>query len=796
MIRRLVGYLASGPAILALLMVSGCSGGNSGEDAFGNPAPETQLVAQYYDEKCALCHRAGSIADVETLHAGNEEAGIAGSIQSVDITAGVVTVYFKLFDSENSLIPVTGISKSSIRFTLAKLVPGAGGDADMWVSYINQTETIGPDTPGNLPDGTAVTVGSSQVQATSERASASGGVFTDNGDGSYSYQFSFDITNVTNPVTVSYNASLTHRIAMQVSGNTANAYYDWVPDSSSGNTRDIVINARCNACHLKLGFHGGERIQIAYCVTCHTPGTTDANSGNTMDFKVMVHKIHMGETLPSVADLGWEYAVWGHNDSMNDYSEVVFPMDTRFPGLGAADTTCGACHSTGDGSDSDNWNTVPTLEACTSCHDTVSFDGTLPDGFSTHSGGVQTDNSACAVCHPATGVPSGSGISVVDAHTMQDQVAAQAFSCNILDVTDTNGGSVDPGDYVKVTFSVTDPTNSDAAWDILNDAPFTGGRMSLLLGWDTKDIHNTGSESDPAQPVSIDTDAAIDNLDGTFSVTSEVPLPVDLEGNAIVAIQGRLAGDFDGDGEYSDRVSPTNASMSFPVGNAEAEDRREVVDIDSCNACHGRLSLHGGNRTDVILVCALCHNANATDYEERPEDSATSADGKVEESIDLKYMIHAIHAGSTDAHGYRDTGIVVYGHNSSTNDFSEVALPAGTDNLKNCAGCHDGDTFALPLDENVLPTTILTETELENPNDDVNITPMTAVCSSCHDSIEAKTHMSEYGGEFDFVAYVEETVSEDSEGGSQEDLCGPGTSSEKPGGHTTRTDCCSCHSAN
>ncbi len=800
MIKRLVGYLTSGPAILSLFLILGCSGGNSGEDAFKDPEPETQWVVRSYNEKCGLCHRTGSIADVETLHTESDETeGIAGSIESVSIdnNTGLVIVNFELFDSGNSLIPISGVSGSNIRFTLAKLVPGANGNADMWVSYINSTETIGADTPGNMPDGTAVTAGSSRVQATSERASDRDEVFSDNGDGSYSYRFSFDIKNITDPVAVPYDASLTHRIAMQVSGNTANAYLDFVPNGNPiSDTRDIVINASCNACHLKLGFHGGDRIQIAYCVTCHNPGTTDANSGNTMDLNVLIHKIHMGETLPSIDKLGWEYTVWGHRDSKHDYSGVVFPMDARFPGLGTAETTCGTCHSTGDATDSDNWNMVPTIEACTSCHDTVSFDGTIPDGFSAHSGGVQADNGSCAVCHPATGAPPGVGISVVAAHTMPDQVAARTFSFNIIGVTDDESGPVDPGDYARITFSVTDPTSADAPWDLLNDPPFTGGRMSLLLGWDTKDIHNTGSESGPAQPVSIGLDTLVDNLDGTFSVTSRTPLPEDLEGNAIVAIQGRLAGDFDGDGTYSDRVAPTSVAMSFPVGNAEAVYRREVVNIDKCNACHGRLSLHGGNRTDSILVCALCHNADATDYEVRPEDSATTVDGKVEESIDFKYMIHAIHAGSADAHGYRETGIVVYGYHSSINDYSHVALPAGTDNLRYCFGCHNNGAFALPLNEDVLPTTILTKTELDNPDDDVNITPMTAVCASCHDGIEAKTHMSEYGGVFDFVAFVEETVTEDSEENSQAALCGPGDISELPGGHTSRSDCCSCHSAN
>ncbi len=258
------------------------------------------------------------------------------------------------------------------------------------------------------------------------------------------------------------------------------------------------------------------------------------------------------------------------------------------------------------------------------------------------------------------------------------------------------------------------------------------------------------------------------------------------------AIEGHPAGDFDGDGTFSDRVPVTSVFQYFPIGGAAVTNRRGIVNINSCNQCHDILSLHGNNRTNEPQVCVICHNANATDIEVRPADPATAADGKVEEAIDFKYMIHAIHAGDADEHGFREDGIVLYGFRGSINDYSEVRMPAGTDNLRNCAGCHTGSTFAVPLASGVLPTTILTEADEEDPDDDTNITPMAAVCSSCHDSLESKTHMSEEGGLFDFKAFAPDN----SGGGSEVDLCGPGPISAQPAGHSESLSCCACHGFN
>jgi OmcA/MtrC family decaheme c-type cytochrome len=759
MYKRLSYAIAGTLALLIALALFGCSGGNS------------------------------TAGDVD----GGEEAARIAAVQVSDNgSTATMTVNFELSDDG---APLAGVDGGDIRFTVAKLIPASSPSS--WQSYINQTETKEAGDPGTTP------VGTTAFQATAERASTDGGIFTDNGDGTYSYTFSFNFRAVTNPMAVSYDPSLTHRVAMQVSDNVSNAIYDFVPGNPAATpaTRSIVDNASCSECHEKFGFHGGDRVSVDYCVTCHNPGSSDANSGNTVNFTVMVHKIHFGENLPEV-EAGGEYAIWGFNNTKHDYSTVVYPQDSR---------NCTKCHDGADAAtpDGDNWKNVPSQAACTSCHETPD-----PAEYPTF--------------------PNLTADEIVAAHEIPSKIAATKFEYNIISITNTG-----PGQFPVVTVSVADPTNGDF-YDILTDPAFTAGgasSLTVLIGWDTDDYTNTGSTSDPAQPISLDllSGGTTDNNNGTFTVTSTVAIPAGITGSGVVALQGHPAGDFDGDGTYTDRVPVKNVFRNFAITDATPQSRRSVVDIDKCNNCHGVLSLHGNNRTDEIQVCVICHNANATDIEVRPGAPATGVDGKVEEAIDLKSMIHAIHAGSAVKHGFRENGIVVYGFRGSINDFSEVSLPSGIENLKNCERCHTGSTYEVPLYENALPTTILTAIE-DDPTDDENITPTASVCASCHDGDVDRSHMEGNGAVFDYVSAtdppfvetcsvchgvgksadlavahraIESTVlgvikappeedGGDSGGGGQTqvDLCGPGPISSQPGGHTTRLDCCSCHGFN
>jgi OmcA/MtrC family decaheme c-type cytochrome len=153
-------------------------------------------------------------------------------------------------------------------------------------------------------------------------------------------------------------------------------------------------------------------------------------------------------------------------------------------------------------------------------------------------------------------------------------------------------------------------------------------------------------------------------------------------------------------------------------------------------------------------------------------------------------MIHAIHGAQ-----FLEEGIVVYGFGGSENDFRDVLQPSpsgpGTENLNliNCEGCHLEGTYELPLDPYVSTTTISTGKRADDPDDDVNITPIASTCVSCHDRTPDKTHMAEKGASFDFVLFARETPVDGEQ--TQAELCGPG--SAQPPGHSPRTDCCTCH---
>ena len=718
---RWINFAAAGLLAFTLAGCGGGGGGGGGNGAAGTPIPP-----------------ATSAPDIAALTAST---ALTMNITGVSINSPPV-VNFNVTNQAG--VGMAGLTAADLRFNIAKLVPGSNGEPSAWQDYINRA------------------VGGA-VQGSQERSVAgyAFGTLVNNGNGSYSYTFATDIKTATCPapctdaagktLDISYQPGLTHRVTIQ-QGNSAYpktaGVFDFVPNGGvPGTQRDIVATAKCNACHEQLTAHG-TRVDTKLCVTCHNPGSWVAGTPNSpVDFKVMIHKIHNAPNLPS-AIAGTPYVVNG-----TDFSKVVFPQDIRNC-TKCHDGTPGATNATAQG---DNWKMQPNMQACGSCHDDVYF-GASPDPakpYQTlpHPGGVMTDNSTCAICHAAGRYPDNKDISIAHNFPARLQAAAAKFAYNIISVTPTTAGSTP-----VITFSVTDPTNANAPYDIKAASAFTAGANSTLtvkLGWSTAgiaDIGNDGSGQAFGQPVSINLlgNAAVvaGTTPGTYTVTSTVAIPATQTGTLRALMEGHPAGDVTSAGTFADRLPAKSVFKDFAITGTAAS-RRVVVDIAKCNVCHGTLSLHGNNRTDEPGVCVVCHNPNATDASRRPTTAGVltgGTDGKLEESIDFKRMIHAIHAGQSDKGGFRTKGITIYGFGGSVNDFSTVVFPG---KLNDCAMCHAGTSYQLtgiwaaPTASGILGSTISTGASATDPADNLRISPTAAVCSSCHDSAVTKTHMQD-----------------------------------------------------
>ncbi|MCL5023099.1 MAG: OmcA/MtrC family decaheme c-type cytochrome [Nitrospirae bacterium] len=584
----------------------------------------------------------------------------------------------------------------------------------------------------------------------------SGGVFATVRPGVYTYTFKTDIT-----ASNMFDPTRTHTVAAQIERNitsivgkgyqqAVNPYLDFRPDGQPVTiTREVVAISNCNECHGNLGLHGGGRREVALCILCHNPGVIDPDTGNSIDFKNLIHKIHYGDALPSNV-AGGNFTIIGFQGSVNSYGDVTYPFISGDNSISGTPVKCVKCHRPGKdlagrdfGKDVDKYKTAPTREKCTTCHDLTTFDGsttivvknvTTPITVPAvpHTGGPQSSDSACGGCHPSTG--SEFGQSITGAHTVVEESSVfTGINFKILAVANAT-----PGNKATVTFKVTDNSGGVIS-------PASPSSFSLKLGYPTVDYRNNLMEN-YGQPLSQSLASATANGDGSFTITFSKAIPANAAGVAVVGIEGRRPYTISSIHKGTKSVNIGGQAMQFYVDLATGSqatdpglERRRSVDVNKCIGCHERLSLHGANRVNSIEECVICHNADATDKGQRPSDPTTTPDGLKERPIDFKQMIHKIHTGDElNVEPY-----VIYGFGGSVNDFSGVTFPR---DRRDCLGCHidaTPKTFGFPLKPGVMGTTVDTGAIPNDDSDNVRIQPMTSVCTSCHDSANTATHAAD-----------------------------------------------------
>ena len=291
-------------------------------------------------------------------------ASITATITSVTVPAtspATPVVKFQLVNESGE--PLSGLTAGEVYFAIARLVPPGTQLAavppqtvapaplvsSQWQNYIYTTATPAPTSAGTPSDPVVGT--KPQPQGTIEAGAA--GTFVDNGDGTYQYTFA---KNLSADPAVPYVPTLTHRVGFEIRGVTnaagttiaANSpVYTFQPSSgaTTGITQyDIVEDQTCKNCHQVLEWHGGARTEIKYCVMCHNPSSLDPSSGNTLDFKVMFHKIHMGQDLPSVTGTGTtksNYYIFAYGNARFHGSTGGQPLNAPMVGMAVDRATGG-----------------------------------------------------------------------------------------------------------------------------------------------------------------------------------------------------------------------------------------------------------------------------------------------------------------------------------------------------------------------------------------------------------------------------------------------------------------------
>jgi OmcA/MtrC family decaheme c-type cytochrome len=651
------------------------------------------------------------------------QPGLTFKVVSAQIAAdGTISVDYKIADPTGSPLDSAGVQTPgtvSASF-LAAYIPA--GQAQ-FASYITRT--------------TAAATGTATA---TQAAGDSGGTTQTVALGEYIYTFK-------NKAPAGFSTTATNRIGIYGSRNLtqwslgtdyADTTFDFVPAGGTPAPRDVVRNADCNSCHGSaatatgangLAAHGGTRRSVGLCIICHQPQTSDPNTGNSLDMKVFIHKIHMGSSLPSV-QAGTPYQVVGHANAVSDWSTVVYPADVR---------RCQTCHNPKNGAAQTNiWLTTPGAAACGSCHD--------GDNFATgvnHAGGPQPDDSECANCHIQQGeLPFDA--SIIGGHTIP-AYAPGVPGINFTMVSVANGAA---GQKPTVTFTVKDNSGNPIPMSTFSA---NSGSLSLTMAGPTSDYGytNFGVSTTPGYVTESVMTAAQCDSTGTCTYTFTHAVPTGATGTYAVGIEGRMSitllkGDTT---QTTATYSGHNQVIYFSVDGSPVTPRRTVVAMANCNACHADLELHGSLRNNVEY-CVICHNPSNTDFTTRPTSTVAAYQTLPNQAINFALMVHKLHTGVNLAQFNQD--YIVIGHSGSVSDFGAAfaSVPASIPNtgvrfpvmgpsgsvqdLTQCYMCHTGGS------EGVFPEG---KNAVTDPEGLLNPAPATtSACTACHLNTSAFAH--------------------------------------------------------
>lgn len=772
-----------GTVWLMLLAVAGCGGGG-GSSSNSAPVSPADVVA--------------AIATASALPENDTAINSSAPFTAVQ-AAGVPVVTINSPPKVNFTVFSDAAVKADLKianvsFAIAKLVPGANGNPDQWVNYIYRKETaatgVGPGTPGAPVLATAMQATTDGKQTDAALLAAQ---FVYNAGGYYTYTFKTDIKDIAQTNGVVFEPALTHRVAIQLSYKNAkgetvlvNPYFDFtigadgksVAVTDPTKTRKMTDVASCNGCHEKLALHGGGRVDTQYCVMCHNPGTTDANSGNNLNLSTMVHKIHAGKRLKAA---GEDYTIWGYGNSKHSYAEVGFPQDLR---------NCSVCHSATNPNtpQGDNWKTKISKEACLTCHTSSvgspwEISHKVIAGIFVGAGAQSKDlpNQQCVRCHES-GVVSPERV-----HWNQNEENAAKYKMNIESAT-FNDSADHKARSVTVKYFLADPTKGNAAYNLVTSdcasttVPTCGsttkfgnlrfyvayqnmvGQSAVVTEFSAYNNGGSGANKYAYQGTN----------DGSNHYSVDIPVPDDTliaiaAGTARVVSIGQIKEPkLEAMSAADPRLEVTPRELVNTVVQHTFKDvalsgalqpRRAIVSNEKCNVCHGALGTTSGSNTlaaafhsgarNTVEACVVCHDAN------RVSSTVMTNGMALNESYQFKRMIHGIHGNSKRIYPFTHGNTVVGAFNKDgTSVTGGAPLAASVENYAaevawpgvgiNCNACHVDNSYKTDL--GTLGAVVQKPAGVTDPNLWKVISPKAATCTSCHDSSAAITHVTSYGG--------------------------------------------------
>ena len=353
------------------------------------------------------------------------------------------------------------------------------------------------------------------------------------------------------------------------------------------------------------------------------------DTGNTVDFKVMIHKIHMGENLPSVlAGTPFDF----QRPRRHDFSEVAFPQDIR---------NCATCHAPRRRPRRPSG--TPTRAAPPAGPATTTSTGSTG---ANHPGGPQANDAACASCHQPVGGREWDA-SVQGAHTVPYKSTQLQGPERPDPLASPNAA---PGQTPTVTFQLTKNDGTIVAPSSVRREPRTS-----LMGGPTDRLRR----SNPV-PRDAPTAATFDGTGRDLHVHPCDPARTP-PGTWTFSIEARRT---DQPRSAPGRRRPPSPRAPFnPIFYVVGRRQRRrcpvgvVVDIANCNKCHDQLALHGGQRMNTPGMRDLPQ----PERERRRAPAGRPGPGRSRSTS--SGMIHRIHTGENLTQDYTIYG---FGPGAST----------------------------------------------------------------------------------------------------------------------------------